>query len=379
MRINGGLEIDNMDSINKKHFESLILFSRKNDFYDKTLTSRIFEIDKHNFNSINDISFTTYSAENEIKINNQLMMEKISDQTIEFQDLYFVSVSSNIYGSILNEIKIPTREFNGSQDTLIRCTISLSHDTYDFEKAKICTLLSFLNVPIGQNILITQDVYESINKDFNRFVNLTNYEEITYNCKNIVLDKIDNEYQILSTVNQIHYRQCVNTILSYKNNNADHKHDNSRLDNLQYYLIEQQLRFKIYSVFKKILEKNPIKFRSHNSLHEFNGNLFFNLEYPKKDVGDYYSVKQISEYITQTGFFLSYSDATEKVKFNQNIDHQSKPVETTHTLTADNTIYPLLFRLCDQTLIENQEEINSYITDSKNEELFMLIEKILTG
>lgn len=368
-----------MGSINKSLYNSLIIYSRKSDFVDKALSCRVFEQTHHHIPEINNINFTSYNAENEIKLANSYADANPLTNTQAFSDLYFVLVSSFVYIKLMNDIKIPTLNFQDNEEKYYKCTLLLSDKCNEQNKLKFLIFLSFLNLPLDEDVLISCEVYNHLKQLFTDSVDIKVLNEISLHTKKIVLDTLPNDYEQLSTVNQINYRRTVNTILNYKNLNSDTKHDPSRLDNLQYYLIDQQLRFILYSIFNPILTKNPVKFRRMESIYDQTGNLFFNIEYPNEVNDDFYSLSQISEYVTNEGFFISYLDANGKTHFNKNLE-PSTSINLESTIGHQNTksIYPLLFRLCDSELSEFEDQINTLVSDARYDELFLTLEKMLT-
>lgn len=370
-----------MGSIDKNFFNSLILFSRKNDFVDKSLTNRVFEPVPHSISDIEDVKFTSYSAEDSIKKVNILPENTINSSVSPFLDVYFVTVSSFIYVNLLNEVKIPTLNFDGEKANYIKCILSINDCTSDFFNKNILAFLSFLNLPINEPIIISDEIHNFIASVFDQKVISNILCEFTLNTKKIVLDTLESDYQMLSSVNQMNYRQTINTILNYRTQQLDSKLDNTRMDSLQAYLIEQQLRFKLYKVFSPIFKKNPVKFRTMESFHDFNGNLFFYIEYPQVPTEELYSFGQISEYVISNGFFISYINANDKTVFQKSIENTSEVKIETSIPTSDTSpnIYPLLFRLCDSELPDFEDEINNLIADYRYDELFLCIEKILTS
>ena len=186
---------------------------------------------------------------------------------------------------------------------------------------------------------------------------------------------------ILSSTNQINYKQCINSILKYKNLNPNINQDHSRLDNLQYYLIDQQIRIYLYSVFEKIINKNYIKFQNNSPLFDSSGNLFFSILTPcesqKKE--HFFSFKQISEYVINQGFFVSYQDASDKVYFGESnsLIEQKSFKSIDNDTKKGNEIYSLLFRLCDKDFTSFEKKIDDLITAQKYTELEELLVELI--
>lgn len=372
---------DNMNTINKDYFTNLIFFSRKSDFIDSTLYQRIFETTPHQVSEFDDVDFIKYTAENEIKLVNNEANTFLEENSKDIEDIYFVAISSNIYNLFLNEIKIPTKECMKDKIKIQKCKIDISPDVGTHTKYQILSMLAFLNIPLGKPVLLLDSISNRILGLFGEFLEVESLNDVHFYSRNIVLNTIDSPYDILSSTNQINYKQCINSILKYKNLNPNINQDHSRLDNLQYYLIDQQIRIYLYSVFEKIINKNYIKFQNNSPLFDSSGNLFFSILTPceSQKTEHFFSFKQISEYVINQGFFVSYQDASDKVYFGESnslIEHESfKSID--NDTKIGNEIYSLLFRLCDKDFTSFEKKIDDLITAQKYTELEELLVELI--
>lgn len=382
MWINGVMVIDNMDVINKDYFSNLIFSSRKDAFIDTTLFSRIFEQIPHDLTDLDDVEFTLYNAEIEIKQVNNYTDLALGDSSKDMEDTYFVAVSSGLYDFFLNKMKIPTKEEVGEKFTLKKCSISLKNQADENETYQALTMLSFLKIPLNKPVAIIDTIFNEMLNHFSSVLDFEILSDLTLFGKNVVLSTFESEYDILSPTTQVDFKQSINSILKYKALNPKTNSDNSRLDNLQYYMIEQQIRMHLYSIFRKVILKNFVKINDPNSLFEFTGNLFFSISTPCDTfkTNEYFNFQQISEYVIDRGIFVSYLDAQNKVYFGESKQDSSEKT-TFDRISIDqnetNPIYTLLFRLCDKRFSPQESVIDELISSRKYSELEDLLTELL--
>lgn len=373
--------INNMSTINKDYFNKLILVFKKNDSIDTTLISRVFENIHHDISEFSEVEFTKYNAQNELKKINFETNNLLEERSNNVSDIYFVHFSSSIYSFFLTSIKIPTLDVMNSQILIKKCIIRLNPKIDSQLEYQILTFMSFLNTPLNEPIIILDSILEEMKFNFNDSLIIETLYESSLYCKNTVLNTLESPYDALSTTNQLNYRQAVNSILKYKNLNPKTNKDNTRLDNLQYYVIDQQVRFYLYNSFKKIICKNRIKFQDSTTLFDHTGNLFFSIsiEDQKKDFDKTYNFQQISEYLIERGFFVSYSDANKKIYFGEStsIIDSNISVPICNEQLFGNEIYPLLFRLCDEKFKDYENKIDGLVSKQNYSELEDLLAEII--
>lgn len=374
-------------SIDKSNLSKVIYTHTKHGQINTLAQNHVFEKDvPHEIQGLEGVNFTNLELRDYLKRTNQyndLFKMNRDGVATSSQDIYPTIASSQLYFLLLNFVKIPTKIQTSVEKTkLYVCRLEFKEPSeMNSDNLDAYNFLGFIGALDGQDIVLEESVYNYLVENHANVIDINEKTSIQINYKKATLVKIENPNDVVCLTHQNSYKTRCKEILYYKALNEVTAEDNSRLDNLQYHMIDQQLRFGMYLALKPVLQQTYLKFNRQKSLFDQTGNLFFSLSLPvkspnKTDVLEFSDVvMQIMDY----GFYISYLNIDGKVTFSkENTIEAAKqfqnPNFTQRENSADilgrNEMYTLLFRLLDSNMLDTLEKIDDLILNKKYDEFY---------
>lgn len=355
------------------------------------LQDRLFEKEPHGIDEISQIPFTTPNLKQLVvraTENNETLLSIMGDEG-EREQIYTSIVSSQLYHLLLNFVKIPTNSRATTETSKIYvCKLTLlKPDDYAASRSTL-DCLCFIGIPLDTEVLIEECVYDHLVKKFDTTLNVDLISEHETHYKRATLDVIENPYEVMSITRQETYCKRCKEVLMYRALNPDTAKDNSRLDNLQFYLIEQQLCFGLYLALQPVLAVAIVTFSRIRKIADPTGNMFFSLYLPQKTVNglDKISLMEIVHLLLDYGFYISHEDIEKNIRFSNQQepeiaikikDEAFDEREADSVALGKNPMYSLLFRLLDTNYSDSLSSLDDLILSKKNDEFDVEVLKLL--
>lgn len=362
-------------SVDIAFYNKLILTARNHANTDTSLPSRVYESNLHDIALLDQFDF--------LGISNSSLMPMINDPVSVLEpsldstsrDIYFTVLSSRIYDLMLKFVQVPTTNTSTTSTIdLVTCSISIK-DSYNFAKHRqFINLLAFLDMDLDRPLLVMKPVLEFIKSEYGSLLNIVRIDEQSVPSKRLPLNMMQNEAAILSFTKQTVCHAAVNSILNFKHPSASLSKDNCRMDNLQHFLIMQQLRFFLYLSLRPVLLTTYVRFNSIRQLCEHTGNLFFKLSIPNKPIynEEVPTFSGIVNALLDYGFYPSIPNIKARITFGTpattDLFSATPPAIKVPPLAQEylqlvepNPLYSLLFRLCDVQISSHQQPIDNFI------------------
>lgn len=372
-------------SLDKSILSANCFVLKKTADFDASQQARVFEKKPHGITQLDGIDFCGFENKS---LTSTINKSIDAMEGVEFdEDIYLTIASSQIYNFLLNMVKVPTLEVGGGEScTLHIGKIELKHPLEFEQHRNLLNFLGLLNLDLNARCIMMDSVYTYLVQTFGDLMVITAHEEVQIGCKRIVMDKIESNIDVLSISFQQKYRLMAHSILSYRLLNSDSQ-QNDMMDNLQSYLIDQQLRFSIYLSLKPLLVSVCVRFNRQKNIVDATGNLFFRLSVPDKPIyrNQLLSFRDVLLNILDYGFFISYPNLVDRVMFQHD---GALPVSTQKSdeyterfhlsgMLGENIFYTILFRLMDVTLSQHQSTIDDLIISRDFDALQKLLLKII--
>lgn len=374
-------------SLDKSAFAPFLFALKKRDTLDVSQQERVFEKQPHSIKDLEQIPFSEFENTPLTTRINKSLDELINEQGDLGDDIYLTVASSQLYGFLMNVVKVPTLDSQSGESCVVRvCQFSLK-EPLDYSKHRtVLNMLGMLSLDLDRPCVLMDNVFDHISRLHGDNLDIDVQHEFYCNCKRIVLEKFKNNVDVLSSSMQQKYKTAVRSILIYKSQNltAD---DNAMMDNLQAHLIDQQLRFCIYLSLRPLLVGLYVRFNRQKNLVDATGNLFFRLNIPKDSIhdGPPPTLRDLVLNIIDFGFFVSYPNLVDRASFDRASSNPvgvKKGLEYTdrykiaHYL-GENVFYTILFRLMDKELVRHHQQIDDLVKQSSLDDLQKLLEKII--
>ncbi|WP_432709658.1 hypothetical protein [Pedobacter sp.] len=352
---------------------------------DTSQQDRVFEKKPHGIAQLDKLDFCSFDNKALTSTINKAV-DSMGEVSLS-EDIYLTIASSQIYNFLLNMVKVPTLDAGGGESCVIRvCQLKLKNKISYSRDRNLLNFLGLLNLDLDRSCVLMDSVYGYLTQFHADLIEVITLEEIPIACKRIVMDRIENNLDVLSVSFQKKYRLMAHSILSYRLLNNDAQ-NNIMMDNLQSHLIDQQLRFSIYLALKPLLVSLFIRFNRQKNLVDATGNLFFRLSIPQHPIYKNQSLgfRDILLNILDYGFFISYPNLVDRIAFQSdgslpvNIQKSVEYTERFHLsqLLGENIFYTVLFRLMDVSLGKHQATIDDLIISRDFEALQKLLTKII--
>lgn len=366
--------------IDKDSLNSVIFMTRKNEFLDHSIVSRVYETGKHKLELSKDLNFSNFNAQNlQTTINSNIDHIGFEDNHIN-EDIYLTISSSQIYKYLIDKIKIPTnQEVDDNTLDLYECVIHTKEANNFNKNRNALNFLAFINLDLDKKCLITADIYNYIIEKFDE-LSISDQKIVKCPIKSLVLDKIDNDYSMLSATKQNRFRIAGFSVLSYKNLNPE-RMDDSNIDALQYHLIDQQMRFNIYLSLTTIFLSVYIRFNRQKMLVDATGNLFFRFSLPPTPIYKNIKVdfKNLFFNCLDYGILLSLPNLEGKISISK--ENTLENITTLSTgqnanIIEPNPLYSILFVLLSIKNSDAMNQIDNYILNQNYEEVDNVLKDI---
>ena len=379
-------------AVNKTILDRVIYRSTKKSASGTLIQDGLFETDEHGIDAITKTDFTAIDTKSLVVLaasNNEELMKNTAPDTVD-DHFYMTVVASQLYHLLLNFVKIPTnKKITNNKTTLYVCSISLINPDEATLNRKAYSCLCFLGLPLNTDIVLEASVYMHLMNNFAEVLKLEVLSEHEVNYKFATMDKIGDDYELVSITRQENFAKRCKGIITYKQNNPDTNKDNTRLDNLQYHLIDQQLSFGLYLALEPVFDLCIAKFSRGRKLIDSTGNLFFSLSlaYGILENVDQVQFIDVVHTMIDYGFYMSHDDIQRNIKFTTgqtNIEHHGVSESLTEKREGDskilgkNSMYSLLFRLLDESLADQLPKLDDLILGKKYAEFDAEILKILS-
>lgn len=378
--------------VNKQVLERVIYRSIKSSNSGTLNQGRIFEDkEEHGIPELSEVDFTNIDVKplvNSSTENNDEILKQIGEEGI--RDQFYISVvSSQLYHLMLNFVKIPTNQkITDEKTTLYVCSISLTNADNAMSNRKVYNCLCFLGLPLDSKLILEQSIYDYLLKEFSDYLTINVSSEHEVNYKLATMDKIEDSYEVMSITRQETYSKRCREVLSYKQNNPKTAKNNALLDNLQYYLIEQQLCFGLYLSLLPVLSLSVVRFNRIRKLSDSTGNLFLSLRLTDRPLNkvDNVGFIDIVHLMMDYGFYVSFDDIEKNIQFaSEGGDYCPPELKDTSLRSrpdldcqlGKNSMYSLLFRLMDSSLADELPRLDDLILSKKHAEFDAEVLKIL--
>lgn len=371
-------------SIDKNTLNKIIYTHTKQGQLDTLIPSRVFERERHDLSELADVNFTNVETKDFLKRANKyndFFRAQREGGGSASKDIYPTIASSQLYFLLLNFVKIPTKikEDHAGETVLHVCNIKFKQpDDMNSANLKAFNFLCFIGLIDDMDLVLEDSVYNYLVENHSDALDIQEKSSTEISYKKTTLDKIENTDDVVGLTHQQNFKTRCKALLAYKamSESEGTAEDNSRLDNLQYYLIEQQLRFGMYLSLKPILVLTYLKFNRLKALIDQTGNLFFSFTLPTKSPNktDVLEFSDILMQIMDYGFYISHSNMEEKVTFSKGVpEHPPKQFmdssfserEDLANTIGRNELYTLLFRLLDPEMAKVLEKIDDLILNKK--------------
>ncbi len=378
--------------VNKQILERVIYKSIKSSNTGTLIQDRVFEDAEHGIPELSEVDFTGIDVKTLVASsveNNDEVLRQIGEGGVS-SDYYISVVSSQLYHLMLNFVKIPTNEkITDDKTKLYVCSIALNSTDNVKLNRKVYNCICFLGLPLNTKLIVEQSIYEYLIKEFSDALSVELISEHEMNYKLATIDKIEDNYEVMSITRQETYSKRCREVMSYKQNHPKTEKDNSRLDNLQYYLIEQQLCFGLYLGLKPILSLSIVKFNRIRKLSDHTGNLFLSFRLTDKALNETDKVRfiDIVHLMLDYGFFGSFNDIEDNIRFASDESEYHLPELKDSSLDCrdriseqlgKNNMYSLLFRLLDSDLSDELLRLDDLILSKKHAEFDAEVLKLLS-
>lgn len=378
--------------VNKSILDRVIYRSTKTTNSGTLLQDRLFEKEAHGIDAIDNVDFTSIDIKplvNAASENNEEILKNIGEEGV--RDHFYLSVvSSQLYHLMLNFVKIPTNQKITNEKTkLYVCSISFKDPENPSLNRRAYNYLCFLGLPLNSEVVIEASIYRHLTGELSHVLDISVCSEHEVNYKLATMDKIEDDYELMSITRQETYSKRCKEVLSYRQNNLETAKDNSRLDNLQYYLLEQQLCLGLYLSLQPVFALSIAKFNRVRKLADATGNLFFSLSLTNEAINDVDQARfiDIVHLMMDYGFYVSHDDIERNIRFSNNDAIHKEPVvkdasfanrELISRELGKNSMYSLLFRLLDESLAGELTRLDDLILSKKHTDFDAEIFKILS-
>lgn len=358
-----------------ERLEKFVQSARKSDFIDRSISERIFEQIPHGYTGLEDVNFCLTRSQKAIDAANNIA-DGLSEDSIN-SDFYLTTTPSFFYTNLLNDVKIPTHgEFYEGEDLLHVCRLNLDTDHNDYKEGLY--FLAYMNLSEEHSVLLCESVLCYIEEKIPSLT-IIKLSSTSVRFKRAVLENSPSELDILSVSNQQKYKICVGSILSYKNANSKTSNDCSRMDNLQYFTVDQQLRAIVFSLLHPLLTHCYVRINRIKNIIEPNGNLSIKFLLVDSDGSSTSLTKQqCFDYLIDFGLMISPADLDGRIHFGDWLNENIKiEICIPGHLSCRNSCYPLMFRMFDSTLSKKLEPLEKKITSGDYDEAQNLIFTII--
>lgn len=371
-------------SIDRNNLNKIIYTHTKQGQLHTVIQGRVFEEENHGVKEWSDVDFINIDPKDFLKRANKyndFFRVQREGMGAGSKDIYPTITSSQLYFLLLNFVKIPTNLKDHTEKTFLHvCNIRFKKpDDMSSANLHAFNFLSFIGLIDERDLILEDAVYNYLIEHHSDALDIEEKSSIEIRYKIAILDRIENTDDIVCLTHQQNFKNRCKEVLAYKALNEVTAHDNGRMDNLQFHLIEQQLRFGMYLSLKPILVLTYLKFNRLKAFIDQTGNLFFSITLPTKspnktDVLDFNDVlMQVMDY----GFYLSYPNMEEKVTFSkESADQPPKQFNDASFAEREglgesigrNELYTLLFRLLDSKMSSVLERVDDLILNKQYEE-----------
>lgn len=361
-------------SISVETLDKFVQKVRKSDSMDRTIIDRIFEQIPHNYPELEDINYCMSSGLESIKKAN-IIADKLPED-LHCVDFYLTATPSFFYNILLSSVKIPTLgDYSEDEMVLHLCFLELDDDHSAYKISSY--YMANMNLPENKIVLLCDDAFKLIETKL-LAIKISDHKSFSVKYKHSVLEKPVSELSVLSINQQQKNKICVTSILGYKSSNSKNSTDNSRLDNLQFYLIEQQVRNSLFLVLLPLFENCFIRVNRLKSIIEPSGNLPVKIMLTKPVEGEpSLTIHECFQYLIDFGLMISSSDLDGRVKFSCDTSQDFPPsINLESTNSHVNSSYALMFRLFDLSLVENLDQIEKMINDHDFDAVYNLLENL---
>lgn len=357
---------------NKDFFNQIVYQHKKNDPNESSIIEKVFECENVNIHTIHTVDYLKSESKkiNSI-INGYVDSLRGGEGIVSDEDIYLVCTSSLLYSILVDGVRIPTKNNNHSDSFYIYvCSINIDEQEDYIKNKSTLTLLGFLNIDTGVPVVISEDVYNELTRANN--LNISVLSSHKFKSKRMDIGQISNPLDILSLSKQATYKKIVHTILSYGALAASDPGNTERFDNLQHYIIDQQVRLGLYNCLKPLFSECYIRFNKQKNIVDNTGNLFFRIVLPNAPLSDVkIGLTEVFLSTIDNGFFVSSPNLDGRFNYSEDVserEHHSL-YENLSKSSSFNILYPILFRSMLSQFTSELVEIDDLIIGGEYEKL----------